>query len=294
MRSAAARTAIGLRDRATRKKRIPETNLIWRSDRTLLVDVMVSIDLILRPMCVCATNPLVAPLEQSPYVVYACRRYDCATGPIRVQFQLQSAGWAANIVGRRHWLHSLSRSCRSGHSAVARCGVRGCVHSYQAIEFELRFNAAGKFYDLVTIVRQRFVVMPFLVPPLQLPAFKEKYKTFYPFCCFCCCCSSDPLHLVARIPVSGYTPGQTINVEIDVDNQSETDADISVQLIKVTVAYHVSFVRIRRAPPFSSANFSFVCPLSFSRSLIIFMPIAPSSAQRRLWSARNSRSVHRD
>lgn len=41
------------------------------------------------------------------------------------------------------------------------------------------------------------------------------------------------MHVVVRIPVSGYTPGQSIDVEIDVDNKSEEIADFVVQLVKV-------------------------------------------------------------
>lgn len=38
---------------------------------------------------------------------------------------------------------------------------------------------------------------------------------------------------MARIPVSGYTPGQTINLEIDVDNQSDEKPEFKVELQKV-------------------------------------------------------------
>lgn len=41
------------------------------------------------------------------------------------------------------------------------------------------------------------------------------------------------MRVVVRTPVCGYTPGQTIKVEIEVDNKSETDAEFSVQLMKV-------------------------------------------------------------
>lgn len=60
---------------------------------------------------------------------------------------------------------------------------------------------------------------------------KEKHKTFYPCCCFCCC-PSHPMHVTGRIPVSGYTPGQTIDVEIDVNNRSDEYGEFSVQLLK--------------------------------------------------------------
>lgn len=43
------------------------------------------------------------------------------------------------------------------------------------------------------------------------------------------------MHIVARIPVKGYVPGQTINVEVDVDNKSEANAEFSVKLFKVNI-----------------------------------------------------------
>lgn len=78
---------------------------------------------------------------------------------------------------------------------------------------------------------------------------KEKHKTFYP-CCFLCCCPSDPMHVTARIPVSGYTPGQTIDVEIDVNNRSDENGEFSVQLLKVNA--FVDSSRQRLWPDFLS------------------------------------------
>lgn len=40
--------------------------------------------------------------------------------------------------------------------------------------------------------------------------------------------------MTARLPVSAYTPGQAIDMEIDVDNRSRVESVISVQLLKVT------------------------------------------------------------
>lgn len=58
-------------------------------------------------------------------------------------------------------------------------------------------------------------------------------KTFYP-CCLLFCCTSDPLQMKVSMPVGGYTPGQTINLEIDARNQSDQDVDsFTAQLIKV-------------------------------------------------------------
>lgn len=53
-------------------------------------------------------------------------------------------------------------------------------------------------------------------------------------CCLCCCFDSEPLNMECRIPVSGYTPGQTIKVLITVSNKSSLDVErLDVLLIKV-------------------------------------------------------------
>lgn len=67
---------------------------------------------------------------------------------------------------------------------------------------------------------------------MQMPVVQEKFKTFHP-CCLFFCCRSAPLRIVARIPLGGYAPGQTINVDIEVDNKSAKEADFNVQLYKV-------------------------------------------------------------
>lgn len=41
------------------------------------------------------------------------------------------------------------------------------------------------------------------------------------------------MHVLSHIPVSGYTPGQTIDVEIDIDNRSGESGEFSLQLLKV-------------------------------------------------------------
>lgn len=60
----------------------------------------------------------------------------------------------------------------------------------------------------------------------------ETEKSFF-LCCLLCCLS-DPMKIVARTPVGGYTPGQTINLELDIINRSDQPvSDFTVQLIKV-------------------------------------------------------------
>lgn len=49
-----------------------------------------------------------------------------------------------------------------------------------------------------------------------------------------CCCPSLPMGIIARTPVTGYTPGQTINIEMRINNQSDHPlTEVSVKLIKV-------------------------------------------------------------
>lgn len=52
------------------------------------------------------------------------------------------------------------------------------------------------------------------------------------------------MHVLSHIPVSGYTPGQTIDVEIDVDNRSGESGEFSLQLLKVIikVLYHSEMI----------------------------------------------------
>lgn len=67
----------------------------------------------------------------------------------------------------------------------------------------------------------------------QLPAINEIYRRFNPFCCCCCCFPSIPMHVLVRIPMSGYTPGQAIDVDIEVNNRSDQNSEFKVQLKKV-------------------------------------------------------------
>lgn len=51
-----------------------------------------------------------------------------------------------------------------------------------------------------------------------------------------CCCVSDPLDMIVRIPVGGYTPGQTINLDVEAWNKSDQDVEgFTAQLLKVSI-----------------------------------------------------------
>lgn len=61
-----------------------------------------------------------------------------------------------------------------------------------------------------------------------------KNKEFFP-CCLLFCCTSDPLQMTVRMPVGGYTPGQTINLDVDATNNSDQDVEgFTAQLLKVS------------------------------------------------------------
>lgn len=64
----------------------------------------------------------------------------------------------------------------------------------------------------------------------------RKTSRNFGFCCWMpCSFDSEPLRITARTPVSGYTPGQMINLEIKADNDSDTAVErFTVQLLKVS------------------------------------------------------------
>lgn len=50
------------------------------------------------------------------------------------------------------------------------------------------------------------------------------------------CIDHDPIKIVARTPISGYTPQQTINFEFYVNNQSNVKVNqFIVELIQVNI-----------------------------------------------------------
>lgn len=68
---------------------------------------------------------------------------------------------------------------------------------------------------------------------LQEPVTVEKNVTLFPYKLLPWC-TSNSIKIVFSTPVGGYTPGQTIHLEIDVDNQSNQQiSNFAVQFIKV-------------------------------------------------------------
>ncbi|XP_055295178.1 uncharacterized protein LOC129564951 [Sitodiplosis mosellana] len=71
-----------------------------------------------------------------------------------------------------------------------------------------------------------------LYTSLRMPAYAVTHFTSYP-CSLLCCFPSDPMRIIARTPVSGYAPGQTINLAIEVDNKSNKRVpNFKAELIK--------------------------------------------------------------
>lgn len=65
-------------------------------------------------------------------------------------------------------------------------------------------------------------------------------KRFNPFCVFVCC-ASDPIFVKATIPVGGYTPGQMINIDLELTNNSNENIQAFViQIVRVSNVNKVS------------------------------------------------------
>lgn len=66
-------------------------------------------------------------------------------------------------------------------------------------------------------------------PALKIPTKMETQKSFY-----CGICRTNPLLLMASIPMSGFVSGQGIPVSIQINNQSSIDVDqLKVSLMKI-------------------------------------------------------------
>lgn len=74
----------------------------------------------------------------------------------------------------------------------------------------------------------------FLSNCVQHPIVEEETKRFNPFCLFACC-ASNPLFMIASIPVTGYTAGQMINVDLELTNTSNENIEAFIlQIVRVS------------------------------------------------------------
>lgn len=70
---------------------------------------------------------------------------------------------------------------------------------------------------------------------LQYPYIKEKVKSFS--ICFLYCLTTDPMYVTAQTPAAGYIPGQTIELSLKFNNESnQTFRNFQIQLVKVSLA----------------------------------------------------------
>ncbi|XP_055296096.1 arrestin domain-containing protein 1-like isoform X2 [Sitodiplosis mosellana] len=73
---------------------------------------------------------------------------------------------------------------------------------------------------------------------LRHPIVEEETKRFNPFCLLSCC-ASDPLFMIATVPVSGYTPGQMINVDLELTNASNENVKAFILQIVREVKFFI-------------------------------------------------------
>lgn len=105
---------------------------------------------------------------------------------------------------------------------------------------------------------QRSHFIGYIYYSLQQPIVEELTKHFNA-CCIFFCCSSGPLLIVARTPVSGYTPGQSIRVELELTNNSNENVSTFV-------------LQILRVKSTSATRKSLILSSSFTLSLSPFPP----------------------
>ncbi|CAO1405614.1 unnamed protein product [Diamesa tonsa] len=71
-----------------------------------------------------------------------------------------------------------------------------------------------------------------LSPALKVPSKTEVSKAFY-----CCCFKSKPLLMKVSLPFSGYVPGQSVNVVVELNNQSNVDVEGIKLALEKTITY---------------------------------------------------------
>lgn len=113
---------------------------------------------------------------------------------------------------------SLPTSCEAPYGAIR---YLVSVVLDRPYKFDLTYKVA------FTVIKQ--LDLNYENPSLRLPLKMETMKTF------CCAfCRSRPLFLAASIPMGGYVPGQAINVNVEINNESNVDIDdVKVSLKKI-------------------------------------------------------------
>ena len=72
-----------------------------------------------------------------------------------------------------------------------------------------------------------------LSPALKVPSKTEVCKSFY-----CCCFKSKPLLMKVTLPFSGYVPGQSVQVVVELNNQS----NVNVEGVKLALEKKITYI----------------------------------------------------
>lgn len=138
--------------------------------------------------------------------------------------------------------------------------VEAGEYSYQ-FEYELPTNipysAEGKFgeiyygikvvldipHDLDKEIRMPLTIIRYedlnTIPMLKYPKREEASKTFCWF--WICCLGTSPLVMAARIPHSGFVPGQIIPIVVEMNNQSHVDVKCTKITLKGLHAFNFDY-----------------------------------------------------
>lgn len=103
--------------------------------------------------------------------------------------------------------------------------IRYTVKANYDISWGFDKDATAPFYVASTLDLNEF---PYLREPLK---FTEE-KIFG-----CCCCESDPMQLVNVLPKSGFVPGDTIPITIEIHNNS----DVRIDFVRVKLKENLTF-----------------------------------------------------
>lgn len=155
------------------------------------------------------------------------------------------------------------------------------IHNRQAPEFKFNAEFASNF-DLKLIFKN-LVNNCGIFFSIQIPRATELEKRIS--YCFCFpLCRSNNIELTAHIPQQGYTPGQTIDLELDVNNKTVEDVnEIKVKLVKVSRFPSGSGIFERQRP--KTVNLQIVDRWSSSEEMrkyriqLVVPPLPPSDEE---------------
>jgi hypothetical protein len=98
-------------------------------------------------------------------------------------------------------------------------GTHGRIRYTVKVNLEQPWKMDEAFVTAFTVIRSFDLNNE--SPSLRVPCQMERIKTF---CCWPC--SSGPLIMTVQIPMGGYAPGQQIDIDVTVNNQSRVDIDL--------------------------------------------------------------------